>query len=88
MLRSRSGVIRIELGEIESVSPAPFSARGCGFAREKKSPGDKQLVAYIVFNQDEVCAVSELRSYLEATSRLHGAIGVCGFRFSALDPQR
>lgn len=56
---------RIELGEIESVlSQHPAIAEVVVMAREDR-PGMKQLVAYIVVQEGQKFAISEVRDYLQ-----------------------
>ena len=56
---------RIELGEIEAVlTQHPTIQQAVVVAREE-SPGDKRLVAYVVWNQDQACTANELRSFLK-----------------------
>ena len=56
---------RIELGEIETVlSQHPVVRQSVVIVRED-SPGDRRLVAYVVSSPDQVCAASELRSFLK-----------------------
>ena len=56
---------RIELGEIESALNEHAGVEdSVVVARERDSSGEKELVGYIVANQDSVASASELRSLL------------------------
>jgi amino acid adenylation domain-containing protein len=55
---------RIELGEIEAVLVKHSAVREVVILLREAESGDKQLVAYIVPNQDQIPTTSELRNYL------------------------
>jgi acyl carrier protein len=55
---------RVELGEIEAVlSQHPAIDKGVVIARED-DPGDKQIVAYVVFASEEEPSVSDLQAFV------------------------
>ncbi|HEY9665498.1 MAG TPA: amino acid adenylation domain-containing protein, partial [Coleofasciculaceae cyanobacterium] len=56
---------RIELGEIETVLGQYSGVRETVVLVREDRPGDKQLVAYIVPNSEQVPTSSELRNYLK-----------------------
>jgi non-ribosomal peptide synthetase component F/aryl carrier-like protein len=56
---------RIELGEIEAVLGQYSGVRETVVLVREDRPGDKQLVAYIVPNSEQVATNSELRNYLK-----------------------
>ena len=56
---------RVELGEIEAILNQHVAVKECVVvARERESSEEKELVGYIVPNQDSVASVSNLRSLL------------------------
>jgi amino acid adenylation domain-containing protein len=56
---------RIELGEIEAELCAHEAVNEAVITVREDVPGDKRLVAYLVFNQSPAPTIPELRSYLK-----------------------
>ncbi len=56
---------RIELGEIETVLASHPAVREAVVIAWEDKPGDKRLVAYVLFKEQEAASVSEMRSYLK-----------------------
>lgn len=56
---------RIELGEIESILSQHSAVREVVVLAREEQSGDKQLVAYIVPEQEQTPTTSELRNYLK-----------------------
>jgi acyl-CoA synthetase (AMP-forming)/AMP-acid ligase II len=54
---------RIELGEIETLLAAHSAVRDCLIIAQEDQPGEKYLVAYLVYAQP--CSIEELRAYLK-----------------------
>jgi amino acid adenylation domain-containing protein len=55
---------RIELGDVEAALAAHDDVRECAVLAREDVPGDKRLVAYLVFEQERGLMSSELRSFL------------------------
>lgn len=56
---------RIELGEIEAVLGQHSGVRETVVLAREDVPGDKQLVAYIVSNDEQASSISDLRKWLK-----------------------
>ncbi|GAA6618281.1 amino acid adenylation domain-containing protein [Scytonema sp. NUACC26] len=56
---------RIELGEIEAVLTQHPGVNSCCAIVREDTPGDKRLIAYVVFDIDTSVTKSELRSFLK-----------------------
>ncbi|NJK49493.1 AMP-binding protein, partial [Candidatus Gracilibacteria bacterium] len=56
---------RIELGEIEAVLNQHPEVKECVVINREDVPGKNQLIAYIVYKQEKVVTVTELRHFLE-----------------------
>ena len=56
---------RIELGEIRSAIAEHPAIQDCAVLAREEQPGDKRLVAYIVFKHDSSMTVAELREFLK-----------------------
>jgi acyl carrier protein len=56
---------RIELGEIEAALGAYPAVRECVVMAREDSPGNKRLVAYLVFHEGQSPSTNELRQYLK-----------------------
>lgn len=58
---------RIELGEIEAVLTQHPDLRAAVVIVREDRPGDKRLVAYLIANQPDVPAASDLRTFIRKT---------------------
>jgi amino acid adenylation domain-containing protein len=58
---------RIELGEIESALRKNESISQCVVIDREDTPGDKRLVAYIVYSENSQAIAKELREFLQQT---------------------
>ncbi|HEX8650921.1 MAG TPA: amino acid adenylation domain-containing protein, partial [Pyrinomonadaceae bacterium] len=56
---------RIELGEIEAALAEHAAVRQAAVITLETAPGDKRLIAYVVVDQKQQIATSELRAYLK-----------------------
>ena len=56
---------RIELGEIQAALLEHPALSACAVIDREDHPGDKRLVAYIVFKQDSSITIADLRDYLK-----------------------
>ncbi|HEX7333474.1 MAG TPA: amino acid adenylation domain-containing protein [Pyrinomonadaceae bacterium] len=56
---------RIELGEIQTALAEHAAIQDCAVLAREDQPGDKRLVAYVVFKSDSSIAIAELRDSLK-----------------------